>query len=65
VIRAFHPLWGTIQGNLHSSLDSDCSSPANVASLCPVTRQGLYVGLLPGSLAVTEGITFVFFSSAY
>ena len=60
-LRGFHPLWQAVPG--HFDLTSEEEAGSTTLHLPHVSKWDL-VWTFPFSLAVTKGITLVFFSSA-
>ena len=63
-LQGSHLLWRPTQENLWLHKGGSKHPVINVAPLPSPVEEGLHAGLHPCSLAVTGGITFVFFSSA-
>ena len=63
-LQGSHLLWRPTQENLWLHKGGSKHPVINVAPLPSPVEEGLHAGLHPFSLAVTGGITFVFFSSA-
>jgi hypothetical protein len=63
-LQGSHLLWRLTQENLWLHKGESKHQVINVAPLSSIVKEGLHAGLHPSSLAVTGGITFLFFSSA-